>query len=173
MSDVGPMKLRARDAEDLAVISTCLQDALVNVREMKFLPSERRFVFIANRFRWELGAALPERPPAERPIANDVDASFSGEDDDHAHYERIHCGVCFERVRGVKSKGLKGAFSPRFLELLALQVEPGAIHLLFAEAATVRLEVDAIRCYLEDLGEAWPTAWQPAHPTDDAASGER
>jgi Protein of unknown function (DUF2948) len=173
MNDAGPMKLRARDAEDLAIVSAFLQDALVNVREMKYLPNERRFVFIANRFRWEFGAARPEKQSAERPAADDADATFSGENDDHAHYERTHCGVCFERVRGVKAKGLKGAFSPRFLELLAVQVELGAIHLCFAEAATVRLEVDAIRCYLEDLGEAWPTAWQPAHPTDETAPGER
>lgn len=162
------MKLRARDADDLAVISACLQDALVNLRETKYLPSERRFVFVANRFRWERGAM----PPAERPApAGDADATFSGEDDEHAHYERTHCGVCFERVLRAKSKGLKGAFSPRFLELLALQVAPGAILLHFAGSATIRLEVDGIRCYLEDLGEAWPTAWQPGHPIDEAAPG--
>lgn len=163
------MKLRARDADDLAVISACLQDALVNLRETKFLPSEHRFVFVANRFRWERGPT----PPTERPApAENADATFSGEDDDHAHYERTHCGVCFERVLRVKSKGLKGAFSPRFLELLALQAVPGAILLHFAGSATVRLEVDGIRCYLEDLGEAWPTAWRPGHPIDEAAPGD-
>jgi hypothetical protein len=173
MTADAPMKVRARDAEDLAVVSACLQDALVNVREMKFLPNERRFVFIANRFRWELGAAVSERPSTGSTRAAEIDATFSGDDDDHAHYQRTHCGVCFERVHAVKSKGLKGAFSPRFLELLAVQAEPGAILLCFAGAATVRLEVEAIRCYIEDLGEAWPTAWRPAHPVDDAAPGTR
>lgn len=172
MTGASPMKLRARDSADLAVISACLQDALVNLRETKFLPSERRFVFIANRFRWELGATCPARQSAERRAAATADATFSSEDDDHARYERTHCGVCFERVQGVRSKGLKGAFSPRFLELLALQTAPGAVLLHFAGAATVRLEVDGIRCYLEDLGEAWPTAWRPGHSIDEAAPGD-
>src|SRR5262245_26223489 len=145
------MKLRARDAEDIAILSACLQDALVNVREMKFLPSERRFVLIANRFRWET-SGKPVPPPAK--IESGTDAPFVEEHGDHAQYERTHSGVCFEGVRAVRSKGLSGPFRPRFLELLALQLEPGAILLCFADGATVRLEVDGIRVYLEDLGEA-------------------
>jgi hypothetical protein len=57
--------------------------------------------------------------------------------------------------------------------LLAVQLVPGAILLCFAGAATVRLEVEAIRCYIEDLGEAWPTAWRPAHVVDEAAPGDK
>lgn len=171
MTADAPMKIRAREAADVVIISAYLQDALVNVREMKFLPDERRFVFIANRFRWELGAKPHGRPLADRADARQVDAAFIGDDADHVHYERIHCGVCFERVRSVKAKGLKGEFRPRFLELLAVQTEPGAILLCFAGASIVRLGVEAIRCYIEDLGEAWPTVWRPAHPVDEATPG--
>lgn len=162
-----PLKLRARDLEDLQVVAACLQDALVNVREMTYVASERRFIFIANRFRWEAatdtGLALQRAKEHES-----GDATFGGDDGPHANYERTHCGVCFERVRGVKSKGLQGPFKPRFLELLTIRAEPGGIYLLFAGDATVRLEIEAIRCYLEDLGEAWPTAWQPSHPADES-----
>src|SRR5260370_7067427 len=49
------LKLRAEDAEDLAVISACLQDALVAVRDLAYAPQERSFLFVANRFRWENG----------------------------------------------------------------------------------------------------------------------
>lgn len=164
------MKLRARDSDDLAILSACLQDALVNLREMTFLAAERRFVLVANRFRWEKGTAEREARPVS---SGDADAPFEVEKGDHARYERTHCGVCFELVRAVQSKGLRGPFQPRFLELLALQLVPGAILLCFAGAATVRLEVDGIRVYLEDLGEAWPTAWRPAHAVDQAeSSGE-
>ena len=164
------MKLRARDAEDIAILSACLQDALVNVREMTFLPSERRFVFIANRFRWETSAGSAAAPA--RVEREETDASFVEEHGDHAHYERTHSGICVEMVRTVKSKGLAGPFRPRFLELLAVQVAPGAILLCFAGGATVRLEVDGIRVFLEDLGEAWPTAWRPQHALDQAGSSQ-
>jgi len=50
------LKLRAEDDEDLAVVSAFLQDALLPVAEMVYLPAEQRFVLVANRFMWE-------RPP--------------------------------------------------------------------------------------------------------------
>ena len=53
------LKLLARDEEDLAVISAILQDALIPVSEMAYLPEEHRFALVANRFRWE---APPGRP---------------------------------------------------------------------------------------------------------------
>src|SRR5258708_19457208 len=47
------LTLRAEDAEDLAVISTYLQDALVSVRDLAYDDDNRTFIFVANRFRWE------------------------------------------------------------------------------------------------------------------------
>ena len=60
------LKLRAEDADDLAVISACLQDALVAVRDLAFVPQDRAFLMAANRFRWE-GAA---RRSALRPVTS-------------------------------------------------------------------------------------------------------
>ena len=48
-----PFKLRAEDADDLKVISACLQDALVAVRDLAFVQTDRTFLMVANRFRWE------------------------------------------------------------------------------------------------------------------------
>ncbi len=61
------LKLRAEDAEDLAVISACLQDALVAVSDLAYAPEERSFLFVANRFRWENGLRpAPCEAPFER-----------------------------------------------------------------------------------------------------------
>ena len=49
------LRLRAEDSDDLAVISACLQDSLVPVRDLAYLPDEGRFMLVANRFRWEAG----------------------------------------------------------------------------------------------------------------------
>jgi hypothetical protein len=46
------LKLRAEDADDLAVLSACLQDALVPVRDLAYVADQKIFVFVANRFRW-------------------------------------------------------------------------------------------------------------------------
>ena len=51
-----PLKLRAHDAEDLAALAACLQDALVPLADVVYLKAEKRFVMVANRFMWERGA---------------------------------------------------------------------------------------------------------------------
>ena len=47
------IKLKAGDAEDLENISARLQDAVGRLKDFVWLPRERRFVALLNRFRWE------------------------------------------------------------------------------------------------------------------------
>jgi len=141
-----PLKLRAEDAEDLAVISAILQDALVAVGEMVFLPEEQRFVLVANRFRWE--------PPA------------SGVRQD---FERRMSGLRIDGVKAVQRRGFHPRDSERLLLLLAMRSEPGVIYFDFAGGSSIRLEVERILCHLDDLGEPWPTQWRPRHPVEDEA----
>jgi len=166
-----PLRLRALDADDLQTIAACLQDALIPLSEIAFLKAERRFVMVANRFRWERGPAEATSAPAPTPTPA-TDARFAERDEDEdgaAPYQRVNCGVCFDRVRAVRFKGLDVRRKSQILNLLTLQSRPDAITLVFAGGATIRLDVSAIRCHLEDLGEPWPTRWQPAHP---AAEGD-
>src|SRR5215831_19952709 len=69
MSD--KLKLTALDADDLGVISTAVQDALVAVRDCVHFKDERRFVLLLNRFRWR-----PTRP-STRPIGAPIPPLFS------------------------------------------------------------------------------------------------
>ena len=138
------LKLRAVDEEDLAVLSAILQDALVAVGDMAFLPEERRFVLVANRFRWE-------RKPEEGGKL----------------FERTLTGVTFDTVAAVKIRGFDRADRDRLLQVLAVRGEAGAVVFDFSGADSMRLEVERILCHLEDLGEPWPTQWQPRHPLDE------
>ena len=47
------LRLKAVDTEDLSVVAACLQDALIPLREMVYLPDERRFLAAFTRFRRE------------------------------------------------------------------------------------------------------------------------
>jgi hypothetical protein len=155
------LKLRAADAEDLAVLSAILQDSLVTIAEMAYLPDERRFALVANRFRWEPGpsptmpSAKPPKPPAKAPSA-----------------ERVLTGLCIDGVSAVSRRGFHLREADRILSLLAVRTEgegtPAALILDFAGGSSVRLEVDRIMCHLDDLGEPWPTPWRPNHPVADA-----
>ena len=133
------LKLRAIDADDLAVLSTILQDALVPVAEMAWLPDERRFVLVVNRFRWE---------PIEGPRDN---------------YQRTLTGLCISGVTRVQRRGFSPAESERILVLLALRAEGTTIFLNFSGGSSIRLDTDGIECRLDDIGEPWPTHWRPRH----------
>ena len=146
--DSAALKLRAEDAEDLAVVSACLQDALVPVRDLAYVPEDRTFLLVANRFRWENGL----NPAPDEPA-----------------YERTLCGITFSEVAAVSYNGFRRTEDSRILSLLAIRPEDGAVHLEFSGGATIRLEVARILCLATDLGEPWPTQWQPRHDADERA----
>jgi hypothetical protein len=145
-----PLRLRAEDAEDLAVISAVVQDALVSVQDLTYDRGTNRFTLVANRFRWEGQPDGPRGAPA---------------------YERTVCAITFEAVEGVSYRGFRRRDDERILSLLAVRPgkAPGTIDLEFSGDASLRLGVAAIRVFATDLGEAWPTAWQPDHNTGDTA----
>ena len=136
------LKLAATDEEDMVVLSALLQDAVVPVREMIYLAAADRFAIVAYRFRWE--DAGKERIPG-------------------ATYERIRCGIAFDKVTDVRRRNLDQSQRGEMLDLLAFDASREYVDLLFAGSATIRLEVGSILCHAEDFGEAWPTKWRPVH----------
>ncbi|WP_448203405.1 DUF2948 family protein [Azospirillum sp. sgz302134] len=150
---VTPIRLRAQDEEDLKVVSACLQDAIVPIGDMCFLPDEKRFAMVVNRFRWE--AADQPRPGP------------SADDDDLTPYERVHCGVRVEGVTGAKVKDIDLKNRKQILELLTLEAVQGGVVLHFAGGGCIRLDGSAWCCWVEDLGEPWPTTCKPCHPLEE------
>ena len=51
MADAPPLRLLAQDADDLAVLSAALQDAVAKIGDIAFEPSARRLTVAFNRFR--------------------------------------------------------------------------------------------------------------------------
>lgn len=144
------LKLRAEDADDLAVISACLQDALVAVRDLAFIPQDNTFLLVANRFRWERALR-----------------SQRGQ----TGYQRTLCAVTFSKVAEVSYFGFRRSEEDRILPLLAIRpiFDDGkqVIQLTFSGEAEIRLEIAGILCLATDLGDPWPTQWQPRHDLDE------
>jgi hypothetical protein len=140
------LKLVALDQEDLAVVSAHVQDAVLKVGDMTFLPREKRFVLSMNRFVWESArGGLFKRT-----------------------FERRRAALHFNRVLGVRSGGFRRNRKEDVLELLAIRFavarEPaGTVELVFAGGGAVRLEVECIEAQLADLGAAWETRAKPVH----------
>ncbi len=145
LKDYKPLRLMAADAEDLGVLSACLQDAVMKVGDFAWIPAERRFAFVANRFLWE-------KAEGKGP------------------FFRTRSGAHFDDVRAVKQINIRNDAKDAVLEILALSFEPGtdgggAVVFAFAGGGAIRLDVDSVNAELRDLTEPWPTRAKPAHKT--------
>lgn len=143
------LKLIALDAEDLAIISAHLQDAVMKVGDLAFLPREKRFVALANRFDW-------------------VDA-IANEAAREKGYARRRAALRFDRVLSAQVLGLDLKSKDAVTSLLAIGFEPGdtpagQVLLQFAAGGAIRLNVECIEAELRDLGPAWQAKSMPQHP---------
>ncbi len=145
------LKLRAISAEDLAVISAMVQDAVVRVADMGYDARHHRFALVMNRFCWEKLAA--GTPVGERPA------------------ERVRAGLHFDGVLKAECRAIPRGDADAVLELLAIEWHPledgnGHILLDFAGAATVRLCVECLEAHLADMSDSWKARCIPAHQLD-------
>jgi hypothetical protein len=140
------LKLAALDAEDLAVISAHLQDAVLKVGDIDWRPREKRLLIQLNRFAWEK-----------------ADRARRG-------FERRRALLHFARVESVRSSRIRRDAPDAVLSLLAVRFEPGdapagVVDLTFSGGGTLRLSVECIEASLADLGAAWGTQNRPVHQT--------
>tara|TARA_R110002124_G_scaffold20027_3_gene79370 strand:+ start:1568 stop:2011 length:444 start_codon:yes stop_codon:yes gene_type:complete len=141
MSD---LRLSAEDVADLEIISTCLQDAVTQVRDLVYLPQARRFAMVVNRFRWE-----------NEPKAGVV-------------HERTRAGLHFDSVSAARARHIAQDRSDGILNLLSVRFEElnapsGIVTLTFSGGGEIRLEVEALDVHLSDLGLVWETPNLPHH----------
>ena len=62
------LRLLAEDEEDLKIISAHVQDAVVRVGDLAYLPKARRFALLLNRYRWEDDADVSPPPDDGAPM---------------------------------------------------------------------------------------------------------
>ena len=129
------MKLNAIDTEELKIIATVLQDGLIEVSDVKYLPSIRTFIVMITRFMWE------------EKIVNKTN-------------NRTKAVLVFEDVLAVHSRNIDQMNKTKVLELLTFNFYNNKsknieIELLFNNDATIKLETEVVQAKLEDQGESW------------------
>lgn len=131
-----PLKLIALDADDLAVISTHVQDARVQPSDIIWRQGEKRLVVGMSRLDWE--------------------QTLDGE----AEPRRLIAALRFDRVLACKSRNIDLAAPDKILDLVGIEFHPqdgrneepsGSALLLFAQGGAIRLDVECLECQLTDL----------------------
>lgn len=171
-----PLRLLARDGEDLKVVSALVQDAILNMGDMKFQPRARRFSLLINRFRWEDSAMAQA---AGRP------------------FERVRAVLDFADVQRVAHMGLERGDGDLVLSLLAIEYQPqavpeaapeaaadteagqplpagpGRVILTFAGDGALALDVECLEVHLQDVTRPYaaPSGRAPAHPLAQPGAG--
>lgn len=142
MTEPTPLRLIALDADDLTILSAHVQDAVVKVGDLAWLPAEKRFALVMRRFDWE-GAT-------------------------EGHNRRRLTAMHFERVTELKALNIDPKAKDSVLNLLAVtwtegEAPSGELVLTFSGGAALKLKAECIEAQLKDLGGMWETAHQPSH----------
>jgi len=139
------LKLRAESKDDLVVISSALQDAILKVGEIRYDGKGRYLSLRLSRFRNE---------------------------DDDAN-ERIQTGLRIDSVLGVKSRGIERGDPEAYAVLLSVifdnkntisAEDPGGfIRLILAGGGEIDVQTECIDVTLADISEARKTDKLPIH----------
>ena len=144
-----PLNLGAQDAEDLQVISSLTQDAVLTVDDLKWSRAERQLVFLLKRFRWE-----------------DVElAKQQGRDP-----ERVQSLLVIQNATGLASQGIDRKQADIILSLMSLEFSGavdgvGDLILTFSGDGALKVQVDGLDVALRDVTRPYiaPSKQVPNH----------
>jgi hypothetical protein len=144
-----PLNLGAQDAEDLQVISSLTQDAVLTVDDLKWSRAERQLVFLLKRFRWE-----------------DVElAKQQGRDP-----ERVQSLLVIQNATGLASQGIDRKQLDIVLSLMSLEFSGaedgvGDLILTFSGDGALKVQIDGLDVALRDVTRPYvaPSKQVPNH----------
>lgn len=125
-----PLRLIAHDADDLAVISTLLQDAVLPMKETSWQPDVNRFGMLVNRFRWEdkTHAEQGKRP-----------------------YERVQSMLVIDCVHNVSSMGVDHTDKEQIISILSVAYKDDKITFILAGDGALSLDVECLAITIKDV----------------------
>ena len=144
-----PLNLGAQDTEDLQVISSLTQDAVLTVDDLKWNRAERQVVTLLKRFRWE-----------------DVElAKQQGRDP-----ERVQSLLVIQNATGLASQGIDRKQADIVLSLMSLEFSVavdgvGDLILTFSGDGALKVQVDGLDVALRDVTRPYvaPSKQVPNH----------
>ena len=148
------LRLRALAVEDLAVISSLVQDAILPVRNIEWDPRQRRLILVVQRYCWERCADSTQDPKGEKECG-----------------ERIASAIRFDSVLRLRSRGIDQQSDEQVAYLLGLEFRAGSgpggeLRFLCSNNAELSADLECIDGVLMDVSKPWIAAGRPWHPLD-------
>lgn len=139
MARTMPLRLLAQDADDLAVISAAMQDAVAKVGDISFEARARRLTIAVNRYCWEADGGV-----------------------------RVRAGLQIGGVLKVQTRKIRRGAKDAVVEVLAVTFTPGdapggVVTISCAGGGDLRAEVECLDAVLADVSQPWPTPRAPKH----------
>jgi len=135
------LRLKAEDPDDLKVIASALQDAVVAVDTLRYDKSGLNFTLRGSRFRHETDSQA-----------------------------RVLTGLRIDGVTAARTRGIDRSTPDSFAVLLDIGFDDesddaigGTLTLTFAGGGAIALEVECLDMILADVGDARPVSAVPDH----------
>jgi hypothetical protein len=146
------LNMGAFDKRDLEVLSSLIQDSILPVGEIKWLPSSKKLAFLINRFRWESQKSALSK---------------------EKNLERVRSLLLISHVKSVSSSGFSVKQKDKILSILSISFDgdeggPGNVLFILSGNEGIRVNVDALELNLRDVTMPYiaPSGLLPEHKID-------
>lgn len=131
-----PLKLIAKDAEDIQTVAALLQDSVASACDINYKPDEKSFVMVLQRFLWD---------KIDQP------------------YQRANCAIDISGVENVQITGVNPRDPTALFDLLTVKLEDEFLCFIFAGEGKMRLKLADWALRIEDFGDPWDVKFKPEH----------
>ena len=135
------LKLKFLDKDEIKIFSTLCQDGIFSIDEIIYNKSDKILIATFSRFCWEF---------VEKKIKDET-------------FYRVVSGIRICNVNKITYTNKDKINSSKFINLLSVDHDKNEITLNFSLDVTIKLFIEKIEIYLDDLDMPWPTGKKPMH----------
>ncbi len=139
--DFKKLKLKFLDKDEIKIFSTLCQDGIFSIDEIIYNKSDKVLIATFSRFCWEF---------VEKKIKDKI-------------FYRVVSGIRICNIKKINYLNKDKIGSSKFINLLSVENLENEIILNFSSDITIKLLVEKIEIYLDDLDMPWPTGKKPMH----------
>ena len=139
--DFQKLKLKFLDKDEIKIFSTLCQDGIFSIDEIIYNKSDKVLIATFSRFCWEF---------VEKKIKDKT-------------FYRVVSGIRICNVNKIKYVNKDKIDTSKFMNLLSVNNQENEIILNFSLEITIKLLIEKIEIYLDDLDMPWPTGKKPMH----------